>query len=114
MYKLTLPLPPSVNHYWTRSKHGMFLTERARTFKHEVAIICVEGDVTPLDGEISIHMEVYRKHTSSDLDNFAKAILDGLQGHCYHNDAQIVEMYARRHDDKKNPRVVVIVRRFAE
>jgi crossover junction endodeoxyribonuclease RusA len=114
MYKLTLPLPPSVNHYWVKTRNGVFLSERGRTFKHDVAIICREHDVTPLDGKISIHVEVYRKTMTSDLDNFLKGILDGLQGYAFINDSQIVEIYARRHDDKANPRCVVVVRGFAE
>lgn len=114
MYKLTLPLPPSVNHMWIRTGKSVFLSEAGRTFKHEVALICREQDVTPLDGQISIHIEIYRKRASGDTDNFLKGALDGLQGYCYFNDSQIVEIYVRRHDDKANPRCVVVVRGFAE
>lgn len=114
MYKLTLPLPPSVNHLWLKTKNGVYLSEKGRTFKHEVALLCREQDVKPLDGQISIHLEIYRKRASGDTDNFLKGALDGLQGHCYFNDSQIVEIYVRRHDDKLNPRCVVTVRRFAE
>jgi Holliday junction resolvase RusA-like endonuclease len=35
--------------------------------------------------------------------------LDNLQGIAYVNDRQIVEIHARRFDDKANPRVEVII-----
>lgn len=52
---------------------------------------------------------MYRKAKRGDLDNFLKCLLDGMQGVMYKNDKQIVELVARRHDDKLNPRVEVKV-----
>lgn len=115
MYKLTLPLPPSVNHYWIRkSNGGVALSERGRTFKHEVAIVCRENDVTPLQGHITLHIDIYRDNMRSDLDNFFKGLLDALQGYAYYNDNQIVAILAYRHDDTKNARCVVTVKAQAE
>lgn len=99
---------------WLRTRTGVYLSDAGRTFKHSVSKICEAQDVTPLDGQISVHIEIYRKRASGDTDNFIKSTLDGLQGYCYFNDSQIVEIYARRHDDKANPRCVVVVRGFAE
>lgn len=114
MYRLKLPLPPSVNHMWLRTRNGVYLSEAGRTFKHSVSQICEEQGVTPLDGKISVHIEIYRKRASGDTDNFIKSTLDGLQGYCYFNDSQIVEIYARRYDDKTNPRCVVTIQGLVE
>ena len=44
-----------------------------------------------------------------DLDNIAKVICDALNGVAYHDDAQVVELYAEKRWDE-NPRVDVEIR----
>jgi Holliday junction resolvase RusA-like endonuclease len=99
---------------WLRSKHGVFLSDAGRTFKHEVAIICRENEVTPLDGNISVHIELHRGRASGDTDNYIKSILDSLQGYCFKNDSQVEEIYIRRYEAPKKGRVVVTVKGFTE
>lgn len=61
----------------------------------------------PLAGELKVTLDFYRPARRGDLDNRIKVTLDALQGIAFKNDSQIVEIHARRFDDKANPRMVV-------
>lgn len=52
-------------------------------------------------------IRVYRPQRRGDLDNTMKAILDSLSGLLYVDDKQVIEIHAKRFDDKKNPRVEI-------
>lgn len=108
MAELTLPITPSVNHYWTIYRGRPVLTAKARAYKDEVAWLCLRsGLVSPTSADVIVYLDVYRPAKRGDLDGFAKVALDALQGYAYKNDKQIVGLHMRRFDDKKNPRVEV-------
>jgi Holliday junction resolvase RusA-like endonuclease len=67
---------------------------------------------TPLKGEVSVQLAVYRPQRRGDLDNTLKVVLDSLRGIAYVDDSQIVQILARRYDDKERPRVELIVTPF--
>lgn len=62
-----------------------------------------EGNIIMI---VNLHFGDKRKR---DVDNFLKLLLDGLEGVCYNNDAQIVELTVTKAYDKKNPRVEVYI-----
>ena len=52
----------------------------------------------------SVTIDVYTKtRRRADLDNFAKLVLDALEGHAYANDAQVDELTVRRHHRPSHP-----------
>lgn len=56
----------------------------------------------PLQGPVAATIDVYHKN-KMDCDNMAKSILDGLNGICYLDDDQVVELLVRKHTvSKKN------------
>jgi len=62
----------------------------------------------PLRGDLAVVLEFFRQNAiACDLDNLAKAITDALNGICYHDDRQIVEMVLYRMIDAENPRVQI-------
>lgn len=105
MTRLTLPMPPSANRYWRKFKNRMVISDEAAAYKREVAALAHEQGATPIDGNVRVSLDVYRKQRSGDLDNRIKCTLDALRGLLYHDDKQVVEIHARRFDDKHNPRV---------
>jgi crossover junction endodeoxyribonuclease RusA len=110
--KFTLPLPPSVNDYWRIFKNRILITARARQYKAEVRFRVMQqqdGLPEPLRGPVLVQLVVYRKRRQGDLDNFQKGLLDSLRGIAFEDDAQVVEIWARRMDDPTNPRVEVRV-----
>jgi crossover junction endodeoxyribonuclease RusA len=106
-YDFILPVPPSANMYWRVWRNRMVVTEEARAYKQEVALL-LRGAV-PLTGNVSVNLSVYRPRKCGDLDNYNKVLFDALQGLAYKNDSQITEIHSFRQDDKNNPRVRLLV-----
>lgn len=109
--KITLPYPPSLNNLYSTNRQGRrFLTQRGKDFKQEVRIIAFSaGRRTKIDGDVKLTVDVYRPIRTGDLDNTLKVLQDSLEGILYHNDRQVVEIHARRFDDKNNPRAEVVI-----
>lgn len=105
--KLTLPPPISANRYWRNFRGRMVVSDEARAYKTAVGWIANSAGADMLTGDVCVMLDVYRGAKRGDLDNKIKVILDALQGVSYINDSQIVEIHARRFDDKGNPRVEV-------
>lgn len=108
-YTFTLPFPPSANRYWRNYNGRMVVSAEATAYKWAVrAIAC---GITPrcITDNVSVHVLVYRPQKRGDLDNCLKILFDALSGIAYEDDSQIIAIHAYRHDDKKNPRVVVTV-----
>ena len=62
----------------------------------------------PLDARYAVLIDVYlSRRTTSDLDNYAKNVLDALEGVAWSNDRQVDDLHVRRHLDSANPRTVV-------
>ena len=110
---IVLPYPPTVNTYWRSvtisGAARLLISAQGRDYKTSVGEICVRQGLRPLDGPVRLVLDFYRPRRVGDLDNVLKAPLDALKGFAYHDDKQIVELHARRHDDKKRPRVEVKV-----
>lgn len=107
MTRLILPPPISANRYWRKFRNRMVVSAEAQAYKREVSLIAAASGLDMLTGDVAIRLDVYREAKRGDLDNKLKVILDSLQGILYADDKQIVEIHARRFDDKHNPRVEV-------
>lgn len=108
---LTLHEPPSANRWWRNVNGRMVTSKMARLYKQAAALSALcQGVQDPLVGPVALTVTWYRGRKSGDLDKRLGVLLDALQGVCYANDSQIVEIRAHRSDaDPKNPRVVVTV-----
>ncbi|MFK8256841.1 RusA family crossover junction endodeoxyribonuclease [Erwinia sp. AnSW2-5] len=95
--KLTLPFPPSVNGYWRSTPKGMLISARGRTYRTN-AIASVWEQLKrrpqPITHEIDIHVILYPPtRAKRDLDNFQKALFDGLtHAGVWADDSQIKRM----------------------
>ena len=107
--RITLDYPPSTNRYWRVYNNTVVRSAEATEYVQHVAQICTTAGIQPLDGNVSVTIRVYRPRRSGDLDNRLKCCLDALQGYAYHNDSQVFEIHATRHDDPQCPRVEVTV-----
>lgn len=92
---IVLPLPPSVNTYWRKSPHGMYITQQGKDFRLQVAEIVAERQCLKF-GTKRLFMAVrlcMRDKRASDLDNRMKALLDALEhAGVFDNDEQIDEL----------------------
>lgn len=107
---ITMPYPPSYNRYWRTGPHGKgYISGEGRAFKARALAALIPMKLQPFGGPVKVTLKYYRPRKSGDLDNNIKCLLDCLQGAAYVNDSQIVEISAKRFDDKANPRVEVTV-----
>jgi len=101
MLELTLPFPPSVNHYWRHVGPRTLISREGRAFRASVCAYLKAIRVTPFSGPLAVHIDVHPPdRRRRDLDNLQKAPLDALQhGGAYHDDSQIVWLSI----DKRDP-----------
>lgn len=108
-YSFTIPVPPSANDYWRVANNRIITTQEARDYKQEISLTLGNKIERVFQGEVGLDFTIFRPAKRGDLDNYFKIMLDALQGICYKNDNQIVEIQAYRDDDKDNPRVEFLV-----
>jgi crossover junction endodeoxyribonuclease RusA len=111
-YSLTLPMPPSTNHYYASRGGRRFLTRKALLFRLVVQARCLDASIKPLQGRLSVMAWLNPPDKRKrDLDNFCgKALLDALKhAGCYDDDSQIDHLEVRRGKVMKGGCVDVIV-----
>lgn len=105
MIKLNLPIAPVA---WERVKRGSYgqayVPTKTRVFKNTVGILAKAYCKKPLEGPLRLIINFYivppkrrtrtYPHVRPDLDNYIKAIKDGLNGVVWLDDAQIVDLRA--------------------
>ncbi len=82
----------------------VYVSSEAKAYKKLVRGSCRQ---ILIPGEIKLSMDVYRPRKVGDLDGRIKVLLDSMQGIYFEDDAQIVEIHARRFEDKIKPRVEI-------
>lgn len=110
-FKATLPMPPSVNHYWAKSVKRakgksyvhVRLSDRATKFRNDV--VAQVADIAQRHGSIRTHngriRAVVTLHgatkRSFDIDNMIKGLFDALtHSRVYQDDSQIDELIVKR------------------
>jgi crossover junction endodeoxyribonuclease RusA len=106
---LTVPEPPSANRYWRIYRGRAVVSAEAVEYKRvvrdkarAVGHRCFGPDV-----RVKVMLDWHRQRKSGDLDNRIKVALDALRGVLYADDKQVIEIHAKRFDDRvdvTNPR----------
>ncbi len=110
--RLSLPYPPSVNHYYRRVGPKTLISRDGRLFRERVLSLLVVKRLATFGGSIAVRVEVYPPDgRRRDLDNILKSLLDALQhGGVYRDDSQIVRLVIeKRESDPPNGRVEITV-----
>lgn len=116
MINIRLPFPPTMNTYWRNFRGRTVLSLRGRKFKKMVGEIVLTSIKKDLIKEIyNKRLEVYIDYfppdrRKRDLDNYVKAILDGLEeAQVYANDEQIDRLLLNRKEIVKGGYVDVTI-----
>lgn len=112
--KITIEVDPIPQSRPRFSGGHAYQPKRNRDYRDEVqraAVAAMHGH-EPLAGEICATLKLFRRFKPTarnfgDVDNHAKAILDGLNGICFVDDAQIVRLTVEKFKDAKKPRAEV-------
>jgi len=108
---LTLPYPPSVNHYWRRVGARTLISREGRRYRRDVCALLAAGCGAPLCGRLSVRLVVHPPDMRRrDLDNLGKGLLDALaHAGVYGDDSQIDLLVIERGPPTPGGRVVVEV-----
>jgi len=85
---------------------GMAKQKKLYDYENSFSIQMSEYDYKLIEGEFKFEVDVYYPNRRSDLDNSLKSTLDCLQKcKAIKNDNLCLEIIARKHLDKLNPRI---------
>lgn len=116
---VTVPWPPSVNHYWRRTEQAgrMAISAKGRTFRNAVLAAFLEQYGASWRARVDPDAR-YRLHISAappdrrrrDLDNVLKATLDALEhARVFHDDAQVDDLHIVRGNPSKPGELRIIL-----
>lgn len=104
MIEITLPWPPSVNHYWRNFKGRMVLSKNGINYRNKVIKCVQDGNVSKI-GKARIAVIIIANppdRRRRDLDNLCKGVLDGLAyAGVYKDDSQIDDLRVTRANVEK-------------
>jgi len=113
---LTLPYPPSINHYWRRVGPRTLISREGRAFHRDVCALLAGGGARkpPAGGRIALAMDAFPPdRRRRDLDNIAKPTLDALEhAGVYTDDGQIDLLITRRREPVKPGRLDIRLDEF--
>ena len=111
MRVLTLPYPPSINHYWRHVGPRTLISREGRTFRANVCALLAGGGPRkpPAGGRIALAMDAFPPdRRRRDLDNLQKSTLDALQhAGIYLDDSQVDVLLTQRRDVVPGGRLTV-------
>lgn len=109
MYELTLPYPPSINHYYRHVENRTLISRQGRRYREGVMGIIAEFGMPQLSCRLRVEIDAYPPdNRERDADNIQKALLDALQhGGAYIKDSQIKDLTTRMLDPVRLGCVIV-------
>ena len=107
---LTLPWPPSVNHYWGQCGTRRYIKEKGVKFR-EMTAEQVASIGKKMEGRLSVFVTLFPPNRQRrDIDNSLKALLDALQhAGCFDDDEQIDVLHVERKSVTKGGKCCVVV-----
>jgi len=97
-FVVTLPMPPSVNHYWRHGRNGTYISAEGKAYRAEVLRRCKSPVVLYPHQRLAVTLTLHaNSRRPYDVDNRAKACLDALEkAGVYGNDGQIDRLFVLR------------------
>ena len=110
MIILDLPYPPTINHYYGRTRSGrVFIKAGGKAYRSQV--IALLSNYKGITGKVSMSVDIYPPdRRKRDVDNILKALCDALtHAGIYEDDSQIYKLLITKHEksDKKGVKVVI-------
>lgn len=91
MTTITIPYPPSVNHYWRMFRGRMLISADGRRYRLVTEQIMRAARIKPIVGHVWVIVQiVLPDRRRRDIDNVLKSLLDAMKvGGLYADDSQI-------------------------
>lgn len=113
---VSLPWPPSVNHYWRAVGGRVIISRGGRAYRGAVCAIVAALNPPAFSGRIACEIIAYPPDARRrDLDNILKAALDAMQhAGMYADDGQIDKITIERREPCRESGIVVTIREARE
>ena len=111
MIHLTLPIPPTINHYYGQSGKRKYIKPAGIAYRQKVAEIVSDARHSTLEGRVMLFVAVHpANRIRQDLDNRMKALQDALtSAGVWVDDSQIDALVLIRKPVIKGGRVDVVI-----
>ena len=113
MIELKLPVPPTINHYYIRTRRGMFIGKKGVAFREETALLFKQKYPSHETSKENLKVNIDftpPDRRRRDVDNILKCLLDSLEkSGIYKDDSQIIELRVRKLDPAKPGFITVTV-----
>ena len=110
---LFLPFPPTINSYYTKTRNGVYLSKRGRTF-HLAGIESIQeqlGAMEPIEDGIHLSIIFYPPDSRiRDLDNYIKPVQDVMTKSGVYKDDSLIHQLAIYQGTQCKPKGLTFVR----
>lgn len=110
--KLTLPWPPSINHYYGNFRGRVYISAKGKAFRKRVGaeLDWTKGTFSPND-RLRVRLELFPPdNRRRDVDNIQKPVLDSLEhAGLFANDSQIDDLHTIRREKRDGGQVLITV-----
>jgi len=117
--KITLVLkgikPTPLNRLYTPVRRGNYasiiISKEAREVKKQIQMAVIHQKMDKmLEGDIRFLMDIdVKKVKSPDIDALLKQLFDALEGLCYKNDRQILDLRVRKHLNQGEDKITIFI-----
>ena len=118
MLELTLPWPPSINHYWRNFRGRTVISSEGRQYRLDVSYRILEQGIPRdnLNCRLAVRIDAYPPDKRRrDLDNIQKALLDAIvAADVIEDDSLIDALSITRHDACEDGKVIVRIRPYVK
>ena len=117
---LRLPYPPSINHYYVRTKKGMAIKPEGVWYRQQVGfLVAIAKLPRKFLGNEKVQVTIHAftpDRIPRDVDNILKCLLDALtDAHVWGNDKQVYDLHITKdYDTQKKGYVEVTVSEIEE
>lgn len=95
MIHFTVPGRPVPKQRPRVGKNGnIYIPQKCRVYEKQVGMMARQVFPRPLTGPVALEVKLFFTSRPGDLDNYVKAISDGLNGIAWQDDRQVVELQA--------------------
>ncbi len=113
MIVLTLPIAPTINHYYgvRRSGKSRYMTKEGLAYRQAVCEIVAAAGHKTLEGRLSLFVAIYpANRIRQDIDNRIKSLADALtHAGVWLDDSQIDDLHIVRREVIKGGQIKVVI-----
>ena len=105
--------PLSYYQYLKHNRYRKYITDKGRKYKEilQVEFRKVMEEMEIIQGEVVMEIDLFFDNKRcNDVDNYAKCILDCMNGVVFLDDRQIIDLHIKKFYDKENPRIVIRIK----